>query len=294
MGNMNTRHQPSRRAFLGGTVAAAAACVSFPYVITAAESSGLDFALIDYHVHLDNSTIDKVAPLMDKLKVKFGIVEHAGTKENIYPKVLSNDAELNDYITMLDGKGVYKGVQTEWHDWMGCFSKEALAKLDYILTDTMTFPGKDGKRIKMWEPKVEERIEMADKQAWMDRYVDWHVDILSKQPIDLLANVSWLPGPLGNEYGTYWTAKRIQRVMDTFVKYEVAMEISASFKLPKLSFLKVAKEAGLKFTFGSNGRYPNMGKLEYSIATAKELGLKASDMWTPAAEGKKAAQRRKW
>lgn len=283
----------SRRAFIGGTVAAASACIVFPNLLNAAESSGLDFPLVDLHVHLDNSTIEKVLPLSKERNVKFGIVEHAGTKENVYPTVLSNDKELLDRIAMLEGKGVYKGVQAEWVDWMGCFSRDALAKLDYVLTDTMTFPGKDGKRVKLWEAGVEDRVEMSDRQKFMDRYVDWHLEILEKQPIDLLANVSWLPGPLSREYETYWTAGRMKKVIDAFVKNGVAMEISSSFKLPKLSFLKVAKEAGLKFTFGSNGRYPNMGRLEYSIATAKELGLKASDMWTPG-QTEKAAVRKKW
>ena len=275
-------------------MAAAAACVSLPRLLSGAEASGLDFPLVDLHVHLDNSTIEKVLPLSEKLKVKFGIVEHAGTKENIYPTVLSNDKELLERIAMLTGKGVYIGVQAEWTDWMRCFSKEALAKLDYVLTDTMTFPGKDGKRVKLWEAGVQDRVEMSNTQKFMDRYVDWHLEIIEKQPIDLLANVSWLPGPLSAEYDTYWTAARMKKVIAAFVDNKVAMEISSNFRLPKLKFLQAAKEAGVKFTFGSNGRYPNMGRLDYSIAMARELGLKATDMWTPAPDGQKAVQRRKW
>jgi hypothetical protein len=50
----------------------------------------------------------------------------------------------------------------------------------------------------------------------------------------------------------------------------------------------------VKFAFGSNGRYPKMGLLEYSLARAKELALKRSDLFTPGTEGRKAVQRRKW
>ena len=67
----------------------------------------------------------------------------------------------------------------------------------------------------------------------------------------------------------------------------VAIEISSSFKLPKMPFLQMAKAAGIKFSFGSNARYPNMGKLDYSILMAKELGLKSSDMFDPAAKRRK-------
>ncbi len=289
--------QLSRRRFL----AASAAAALFPNCdLSAAEDpvnvgwADLGFPLLDLHVHLDNSTIDKVVELCKPRNVKFGIVEHAGTKLNVYPKVLSNDQELSEYLAMLDGKGVYKGVQTEWTDWMGCFSKAALGKLDYILTDAMTYPGKDGQRVKLWEKEVEDRVDMANKEAFMDRYVDWYVQVVAKQPIDILANVSWLPEPLMPDYDTYWTTSRIQKVVDACLKYKVAMEISSSYKLPRLPMLKLAREAGLKFTFGSNGRYPKMGILDHSIAMAKELKLTAADMFTPAPDGQKAAQRREW
>jgi histidinol phosphatase-like PHP family hydrolase len=284
-----------RRAFLTRSTHVWALSIVPARLIAAAtepSGTGLDFPLVDFHVHLDNSTIDKVLELPVASRVKFGIVEHAGTKENKYPVVLSNDAELKARNALLDGKPVYKGIQAEWTDWMGCFSRDALAQLDYVLTDAMTFPGKDGQRVKLWEPGVEERVEMRDKEAFMDRYVGWHIEIISKQPIDLLANVSWLPAPLASDYDRFWTPRRVEKVLDAAVKNRVALEISSSFRLPRLPFLRLAKSAGVKFSFGSNGRYPNMGRLDYCVQMAKELALGKSDMFTPAPEGQKAVQRR--
>ena len=254
--------------------------------------AGLDVPLVDLHVHLDNSTIDKVLEISRQRGVTFGIVEHAGTKENKYPVVLSNDEELGRYLAMLEGKPVYRGVQTEWHDWAGCFSPKMLARLDYVLTDAMTFPGKDGRRVKLWSQDVEARVEMADKQPFMERYVDWYLAIIEKQPIDVLGNVSWLPRPLASDYEAYWTPLRIRRVVEAAVKHRVAVEISSSLRLPKLYFLQLVKAAGVKFSFGSNGRYPNMGKLDHSLEMAKALGLTKADMFTPAPDGQKAVQRR--
>ena len=111
------------------------------------------------------------------------------------------------------------------------------------------------------------------------------------EPFDILANTSWLPAPLTERWETCWTPPRCQKVIDAALKYGVALEISSSYKLPKLPFLKLAKAAGAKFSFGSNGRYPKMGLLDYSIAMAKELGLTRADMFMPAPEGQKAEQR---
>jgi histidinol phosphatase-like PHP family hydrolase len=271
----------TRRGFLQRGVMTAAACATTRLRRVSAGSSiepaEVGFPLVDLHAHLDKSTIDDVVALGLRRHVKFGIVEHAGTKENKYPIVLSNDAELRGYLKMLDGKPVYKGIQAEWTDWMSCFSREALAGLDFVLTDAWTFPGKDGRRMKLWEKDA----DLGDLRTFMDRYVDWHIRIMETEPIDIMANLTWLPAPLAGDYDRLWTETRMRRIIDTAVKRRIALEISASLRLPKAPFLKMAKAAGARFTFGSNGRYPNMGKLDYAVQVAGELGLTRSNLFIP-------------
>ena len=282
----------SRRNFLKKSAALFSVALISKASLKAGDSpskpTDLGFPLVDFHVHLDNSTIEKAMEIARQRNVQFGIVEHAGTKENIYPVVLSSDEDLKKYLANLSGKPVFKGVQAEWIDWMGCFSREVLGQLDYVLTDAMTIRDKSGKRVKMWESGY----EMGEKQSFMDRYVDWHVEIMATEPIDIFANLTWLPNALMKEYDALWTEQRMQKIIESALKYGVALEISSSMKIPKIQFLKLAKAAGVKFSFGSNGRYPNMGKLEYSIEMARMLELKPSDMFKPASQGEKATQRR--
>jgi len=288
----------SRRRFLCRTATATVlATVSSPHTLPSAEpgpSSKREFRAVDFHVHLDNSTIDKALELSAERGIKFGIVEHAGTKENQYPTLLSNDGDLRRYLAMLEGKPVFKGVQAEWTDWMTCFSPAALAQLDYVLTDAMTFPGKNGARVKLWSPDAAQQVDMTDKQAFMDRFADWHVEVMAREPFDILANTSWLPAGMIEQWELYWTPPRMKKVIEAALKYGIALEISSSYQLPKLPFLKLAKASGAKFSFGSNGRYPNMGKLDYCFAMAKDLDLKPADMFAPAPDGQKAVQRRKF
>lgn len=287
----------SRRRFLARSAILAAAPLVLPQprLLSAEppETAASEFRAVDFHVHLDHSTIGKVLELARERGLKFGVVEHAGTKANQYPTVLSNDAELSRYLAMLEGKPVFKGIQAEWTDWMGCFSPQVLARLDYVLTDAMTFPGKDGRRVKLWLPEAAHQVDMSDQQGFMERFVDWHVAIMAREPIDILASSTWLPPGMIEEWEVYWTPPRMQRVIDAALKYGVALEISSGFKLPKLPFLKLAKQAGAKFSFGSNGRYPNMGKLDYSFEMARQLDLKPADMFRPAPDGLKPVQRRK-
>jgi len=288
----------SRRRFLSrAATASVVATFSSPLASSRAaaqRSSEPEFRGVDFHVHLDNSTLDKVLVLSRERGFKFGIVEHAGTKENQYPTILSNDDELRRYLAILAGRPVFKGVQAEWTDWMSCFSRPMLEQLDYVLTDAMTFPGKDGQRVKLWAADAAQQVDMSDKQAFMDRFVDWHAAIMAREPFDILANVSWLPSGMLEQWELYWTPPRMKKVIDAAVEYGIALEISSSYKLPRLPFLTLAKAAGAKFSFGSNGRYPNMGKLDYCLQMAKELDLKPADMFAPAPEGRKAVQRRKY
>ncbi len=269
----------SRRVFCGAAFAGLAGCARGVRVAGTAEKPA--FPLVDLHVHLDNSTVDQVLALSAERGVKFGIVEHAGTKENVYPVVLSNDEELSRHLDTLAGKPVFKGVQAEWLDWRSGFSKEALGKLDYILTDTMTFPGPDGRRMKLWE-KPE---GLGAAQEFMARYVDWHLQIIETMSMDILANGTWLPAAFAAEYDTLWTEARVAKVVDALVKHGVALEISSGFSLPKLPWLRQAKAAGVKFTMGSNGRYPKMGLLDYSLALAEQLELQADDFFLPDGKG---------
>jgi histidinol phosphatase-like PHP family hydrolase len=283
----------SRRRFLSRTAAGSAFAWGVPAVFSAPAVPETSVPSVDLHVHLDNSTIEKVLELSRERGVTFGIVEHAGTRANQYATLLSNDDELRRYLRMLEGKPVFKGIQAEWPDWMSCFSPGALAGLDYVLSDAMTFPGKDGRHVKLWTPEAAQQADMSDRQAFMDRFVDWHVEVMAREPLDILANLTWLPGGMLEEWELYWTPPRMKEVIDAALKYGIALEISSHYDLPKLPFLKLAKAAGAKFSFGSNGRYPNMGKLGYCLEMARQLDLKPADMFRPAPDGQKAFQRRK-
>ena len=284
-----------RREFLAGAAAAGAVTVLRRHLAAeespAAKTAPDDLPRVDYHNHLDNFTLSKALDVARERGVKLGIVEHAGTKENKYPVVLGSDEDLRRYMAMLDGKGVLKGIQAECIDWMTVFSKDAIAQLDFVLSDAMTFVEKDDSRVELWKA---EKVKIADKQDFMERYTDFTVRKIEREPLDILACPTYLPAVLAPEFDALWTEERMKRILDAAVRCNVALEIASGAKLPRLPFLKLAKAAGAKFSFGSNGRGQNIGKIDYSLAMAKELGLKAADMFTIAPPGKKPVQVRKF
>lgn len=249
----------------------------------------LPFPVVDFHVHLNPafSLADAVA-LSKKTNVKFGIAEHAGTKENGYPSIASNDDELRAWVAKLDGQPVYKGFQAEWTDWRCCFSKAALRSIDYVLSDAMTLPGKDGRRIKMWM----RGFDPGDAQQFMEQYVPWNVEVIEKEPLDIFAHPTWLPPPLDQRSQELWTEKRMKVVIRALQRTGTAVEIDSHFQLPSLEFLHMAKDARLKFSFGSNSGSGPVRGIEFSIDRAKALGLTAADMFVPAPGNRKPFVRR--
>jgi histidinol phosphatase-like PHP family hydrolase len=269
----------SRRQFL--TTAAAA---------LPAGGQVLPFPVVDYHVHLNPSfSLDDAVALSRKMNVKFGIAEHAGTKENVYRAILSSDQELEQWIARLDGKPVYKGLQAEWTDWMKCFSRPVLARVDYVLSDTMTIPWRDGRRVKMWQAG----FDPGDATEFMDRYVRWNVEVIEKEPLDILAHPTWLPSPLDKRYDQLWTEERIKPIIQALKRTETAVEIDSAYNIPRTLFLNMAKAEGLKFSFGSNSGTASAKGIDFCIATAKTLGLREQDMFVPARPDSKPFARRK-
>jgi len=246
---------------------------------------------IDYHVHLNAKfSLEDAAAISKERGVKFGIAEHAGTKENRYANIITNDAELQKWIDRLDPFPVYKGIQAEWLDWMPCFSKGAVAKLDYVLSDAMTIPDKNGQRTRMWA----RTFDPGDATEFMEHYVKWNVQVIETEPLDIFAHPTWLPPPLDKDYDTLWTPERMKPIIDALKRTGTACEIDSAYNIPHMPFLQMAKAAKLKFSFGSNSGSGPVRAMDFCIETALKLGLRKQDMFMPAPRQRKPVLRRKY
>jgi histidinol phosphatase-like PHP family hydrolase len=267
-------HPMSRRNFLGiacGVSALPLTCLRAQGPEPAA--TGLDFPIVDYHVHVeDGTTIQHVLELARQRGVKVGIAEHGGVGEG-----MKTDADMRQYLARWEGQPVYRGMQGGGLTWSKMFSKEMIARLDYVLSDALNFPDKDDKLIKLWTPDA----VITDAQDFMERYVAFNLQVMNLEPIDILANATFLPDDIVHDYGTLWTEERTEKVIETARQHTIAIEISGLYKVPSKKFILKAKAAGIKFSFGSNTHGEEVGRVAYGIQMAKECGLTARNMFTP-------------
>ena len=241
------------------------------------------FPLINYHIHLKGDlTLEKALAHSRETGVFYGIAANCGLN---FP--ITNDHGINDYIAKMSGQPCFIGMQAEGREWPTLFSKEAIAKFDYIFSDAMTIVDHRGKRARLWIP---EEVDIPDKQAFMELLVRTIERILNNEPIDIYANPTYLPDVINKEYDALWTPERVTRVIDAAARNGVAIEISNRLKLPKADFIRQAKKAGIKFTLGTNNVDSKLGREEYALQMIRECDLRPSDMFLPKPEGKKPIQ----
>jgi histidinol phosphatase-like PHP family hydrolase len=65
----------------------------------------------------------------------------------------------------------------------------------------------------------------------------------------------------------------------------VAIEINNRYRIPSAAFLKLAKQAGVKFSFGTNNSDGNLGRMEYCLEMVQACGLRWSDIFFPTPGG---------
>ncbi|HVX66662.1 MAG TPA: family 16 glycoside hydrolase [Bryobacteraceae bacterium] len=245
-----------------------------------------NYPIVDYHVHLKGGlAIEQGLANSRRTGIAYGIAVNCGLG---FP--ISSDAGVREFITSMKGQPVFLALQGEGREWVKLVSKEAVAQFDYVFTDAMTFTDDRGKRMRLW---IKEEVgEIPDKQAFMETYVNRILGVINHEPIDIYVNPTFLPDVLAAEYDTLWTPERMQKVIDAAVASGVAIEINARYRLPSASFIKLAKKAGAKFSFGTNNGEAELGRLEYALAMVDECGLKSEDIFLPKPDGEKPVQKR--
>ena len=233
------------------------------------------FPLIDLHIHLKGGfSIEDAILKSEHENIKYGIAINCGIG---FP--IQNDMQLDSFmLEMKNYPQFYVGMQAEGREWVTLFSPEAIARFDYVFTDGMTWTDHKGRRMRLWMPN---EVFVDDEQQFMDELISKVEHVVSQEPIDIHVNPTYLPASISARYDELWTDARIDRFVKVLVDNHVALEINSRFKLPSEKILRKAKEAGVKFTFGTNNSGPDLGTLDYSLEMKEKLGLTYKDMFMP-------------
>ncbi|HJZ41479.1 MAG TPA: family 16 glycoside hydrolase [Bacteroidales bacterium] len=244
------------------------------------------FPVIDYHGHLKGGlTVEQVSQHGMTNGYNYGISPNCGLN---FP--VTNDSSLIAYFIDIENEPVFKAMQCEGREWITLFTPDAIARYDYIFTDAMTWTDHKGRRLRLWIP---EETFVDNEQQFMDMLVEKIEAVISQEPVDIYVNPTYLPANIAASYDRLWTAERMDRVIKVLKENDVALEINARFKIPGIDFIKKAKAAGLKFTFGTNNAdNTDLNRLEYCLEVVRETGITAEDIFIPRPSGEKKVMKK--
>ena len=239
-------------------------------------ASARNVPLIDLHAHLKKGlTMEQILQNARTYGFTYGVAVNCGLNMGFE----SNDSLQNFIDHYKKPPQTFLAMQAEGREWLDLFSAETVDQFDYVFTDAMTWTNDDGKRMRLW---LKEETEVGDPQDFMDQLVNRIENIIGKEPIDIYVNATYLPDEISDQYNELWTDERMDKVIEVLKRNHVAMEISARYKIPSARFIKRAKEAGVKFTFGTNNTgADDLGRLEYCLDMIEACDLHQEDLWIP-------------
>jgi histidinol phosphatase-like PHP family hydrolase len=111
--------------------------------------------------------------------------------------------------------------------------------------------------------------------------------------VDLYVNPFFLPEVIRADSDKLWTPARVTRMVAGLAASGIGMEINNRYRIPSQTIILAAKNAGVKFSCGTNNTgAQDLGRNEYCAEMIKACDLTAKNFWAPPAEGKKAIQRK--
>jgi hypothetical protein len=244
-------------------------------------------ASADYHVHVKGDlTLEGALRRSRETGISYGIVINGGLNLPV-----NSDAGLEAFLRETGGKPVFVGFQAEGREWVRLFTRQTLEKFDYVFTDAMTWTDDDGRRMRLW---IKQDVGViADPQRFMDTLVNRAIAIFDNEPIDLYVNPTFIPEQIAADYDRLWTRERMKRIVDGLAANAVAMEINNRYRIPSAAFIRLAKQAGVKFACGTNNTgAADLGRNEYCAEMIRLCDLRPQDFWSPPADGRKAVQRK--
>ncbi|HEX8907130.1 MAG TPA: hypothetical protein VF771_19925, partial [Longimicrobiaceae bacterium] len=232
----------------------------------------------DLHCHTDMSdghlTLERVVEVARQRGVQVGIADHVSTR-NPEMMVASLD-EVEAYLRALDRAPVFRSAEFCWCDtlWRE-LPDEVMRRFDYRIGSNHGFWLPDGSTGSPWWEKLPPPWD-AQPQRLMEILARNLCDMVRAMPIQIAAHSTFIPPAFKRiepDVHAWWTEKREDRYVDALRESGVALEISNRYKLPHDRLLRKAKEAGVRFSLGSDGHAEKqVAALDWAAETARRVG----------------------
>lgn len=245
----------------------------------------------DLHAHTTMSdgrlTLERVVEVARERGVQIGIADHVSSRN---PEMfVSDEAEVRRYLDVLDGAPVFRSGEFCWCDDMWrTLPAEVMERFDYRIGSNHGFWLPDGSMGSPWWQRLPEGWG-GREQELMEIMVANLCDMVRTMPVHIAAHSTLTPPALFELEGdvdAWWTEEREDRYVEALVESGVALEVSNRYRLPHDRLLRKAREAGARFSLGSDGHTEaQVGRLEWAVEAARRAGVTDADLFVPERRG---------
>jgi histidinol phosphatase-like PHP family hydrolase len=215
--------------------------------------------------------------------VTVGIADQVSSRNT--PLFVSDAARLERYLAAIERAPVFRSAELCWCDsFSESVTEELFARLDYLIGSNHGFSLPDGFSLTPWTRSLPPAWASRPQEV-MELIVDTLCGMVSGMPISIAAHSTLLPPALltiDPNVLAWWTEEREARFIDAAIRGRVAIEISNRYRLPHARFLVRAREAGARFTLGSDGHQADqVARLDWAVEAATRAGIGDEDLFTP-------------
>jgi histidinol phosphatase-like PHP family hydrolase len=253
--------------------------------------NGGPLGTLDLHVHTTMSdgelSLQQVVDLAHERGVMVGIADHVSTRN--LKRFVSSLRALEEYLDALDEAPVLRSGEFCWCDEMwSSMPDEISERFDYRIGSNHGFWLPDGSMASPWWKTLPSPWDQRADEL-VDIMVQNLCDLVRTMPIDIVAHSTLLPPALLRlepDVEAWWTESREDRYIDALVASGVAMEISNRYRLPHDRLLRKAREAGARFSLGSDGHTEaQIARLDWAVCAAERAGIREADLFFPERAG---------
>jgi histidinol phosphatase-like PHP family hydrolase len=240
----------------------------------------------DLHCHTAMSdghlTLAQVVEVAARRGVQVGIADHVSTRHRLFVRTRG---EVERYLDALDGAPVFRSAEFCWCDtlWRD-LPDEVMDRFDYRIGSNHGFWLPDGSTASPWWETLPAPWD-AQPQRLMEILAANLCDMVRAMPIQIAAHSTFIPAAftaLEPDVHAWWTEAREDRYVEALRGSGVALEISNRYRLPHDRLLRKAKDAGVRFSLGSDGHHERqVAALDWATETARRIGITDADLFVP-------------
>lgn len=241
----------------------------------------------DLHCHTEMSDghlpLERVVEMARERGIQVGIADHVSTRNPGF--MISTLSEVRAYQDALEDAPVFRSGEFCWCDtlWQELPS-EVMERFDYRIGSNHGFWLPDGSTGSPWWESLPDPWA-REPQRLMEIMVANLCDMVRTMPIHISAHSTLTPPALTRlerDVHAWWTEDREDRYVEALRESGVALEISNRYKLPHDRLLVKAREAGVRFSLGSDGHSERqVVALDWATETARRVGVTERELFVP-------------